>query len=750
MKKLLSLLFLRQTDGIEDSKILTFTRVIILTTIAVFSILSIVKIVVPPPINSSDYVSWMLIGVLSVYFLVLKSGRVSLAGSLYVITMYLALTYLAWSYDGVKDSAVVAYFVLIQIAIYMRWTWLALSISLLSLVSVWSLYYAEYKEIIVTNKDTILNYSIDLSVILIIGITLVYLNYKSSLFYFKRLQKELDDRVRAEEKAKASEENFHVLFDENPLPTVLSEIPSGKIAFVNKRFAALMKMKPEDIIGKIAADLGLLSDPKDQEKLTKMITNQGFIDNLEVPKNFIDGTKGTDLIFMRIVTIDNKLYCLTVVHDITKRKQVEELLQEKNKEIEVQNEEYQQLNEELVQTNAELLEARDRAEESDRLKSAFLTNMSHEIRTPMNGILGFSELLKDPGISGEDQQEYIGIIEKSSARLLNIINNLVDISKIESGQMELSVSETNVNEQIEHIYAYFKREAEQKGLKILVRKQLPSIEAVIKTDKKKINAILSNLVRNAIKYTDNGTIEIGYNKIPAGSQTAVNKEAQCIASLRFFVRDTGIGIPEERKEAIFDRFVQADIEDRMAFQGAGLGLSISKAYVEMLGGKIWVESEEGNGSTFYFSIPYLNIVDENYFSKDVISVVEGENQLNNLKILIVEDDQVSEMVITRIVRTISNEILNVRTGIDAVATCRNNPDIDLILMDIKMPGIDGYEATRQIRQFNQKVIIIAQTAFALIGDKQKALNAGCNDYITKPTRKELLLAMIRKQLAQAN
>ncbi len=242
----------------------------------------------------------------------------------------------------------------------------------------------------------------------------------------------------------------------------------------------------------------------------------------------------------------------------------------------------------------ELKSAKEKAEESDRLKSAFLANMSHEIRTPMNGILGFAGLLKEPDLTGEEQQAYIQVIEKSGVRMLNIINDIVDISKIEAGLMKLYMKESNMNEQIEYMYTFFKPEVEAKGIQFSFKNALPANEAIIKTDREKVYAILTNLVKNAIKYTEKGSIEFGYTK-------KTDKED---VKLEFYVKDTGIGIPKDRREAIFERFIQADIADEMARQGAGLGLSISKAYVEMLGGKIWVKSEEGVGSTFYFTLPY--------------------------------------------------------------------------------------------------------------------------------------------------
>jgi len=256
-------------------------------------------------------------------------------------------------------------------------------------------------------------------------------------------------------------------------------------------------------------------------------------------------------------------------------------------------------NKEKEKRAAELIIAKEKAEESDRLKSAFLANMSHEIRTPMNGILGFAELLKEPNLTGKEQQEYIKIIEKSGARMLNIINDIVDISKIESGLMEVSIKESNINEQIEYIYIFFRPEVEGKGMQLSYRNGLVSSESIIKTDREKLFAILTNLVKNAIKYTNKGSIEFGYDHVETHGPRNIGAGS---ASLQFYVKDTGIGIPKDRQEAIFERFIQADISDKYAYQGAGLGLSISKAYVEMLGGRIWVESEEGKGSTFYFTL----------------------------------------------------------------------------------------------------------------------------------------------------
>jgi PAS domain S-box-containing protein len=394
------------------------------------------------------------------------------------------------------------------------------------------------------------------------------------------------------------------------------------------------------------------------------------------------------------------------------------------------------------QLTEELIIAKEKAEESDRLKTAFLTNISHEIRTPMNGILGFAELLEVPELTGEEQQNYIRIIKKSGDRMLNIINELVDISKIESGLMPIFVAETNINDQIEFLYSFFELEAEAKGLQMTYHAGLQVNESVICTDKEKVFAILSNLLENAIKYTNEGSIEFGYKFKPCSSD-ANGKPG--IDFIEFYIKDTGIGIPADRLQAIFERFIQADISDRRAFQGAGLGLSIAKAYVGMLGGKIWVESEEGKGSVFYFTLPYLTSSNKNNTFPEN-SAIGDTNKSRKFKILIVEDDETSEMLLTIALEKLNAVVLNARSGHQAVEMCRSNPDIDIVLMDIKMYGMNGYEATKEIRTFNDQLPIIAQTAFGQIGDKEKAMQAGCSDYITKPIDITSLRELIQQQL----
>ncbi len=381
-----------------------------------------------------------------------------------------------------------------------------------------------------------------------------------------------------------------------------------------------------------------------------------------------------------------------------------------------------------IKSKKDLIKAKERAEESDRLKSAFLANMSHEIRTPMNGILGFAQLLRKPELTGEKQQSYINVISKSGERMLNIINDIINISKIESNQMEVLVADTHINEQIDFIYDFFKNEINVKGIQLQKIKGLPDIEAVIKTDQEKVYAILTNLVKNAIKFTDEGLITFGYTR--KGS------------FLEFFVKDSGKGISAEVRNIIFERFRQGSENLTRNYEGAGLGLSITKAYVEMLGGNIWVESEVGVGSSFYFTLPYEVSYPEMGPGVEVDADRSTEILSKKIKVLIVEDDKISMELIKEMIFHNVREFIWAKSGVEAIEMCRNHPDIDLVLMDIKMPVMDGYKATRQIRLFNKEVLIVAQSAYALIGDREKAIEAGCNDYVTKPIDREVLLHLI--------
>lgn len=507
-----------------------------------------------------------------------------------------------------------------------------------------------------------------------------------------------------------------------------------KVLISNRRFQELWKI-PDELMKKgkdnemIAFVVDQLEDPDAfLTKVEYLYKNpaESCLDYV----HFIDGR-----IYQRYsqsMFINNEPHArVWSFRDITALKKHEIDLEKLNKELSAQNEEFLTMNEELEQVNEALSKAKEKAVESDRLKSAFLANMSHEIRTPMNGILGFADLLKEPELTGEAQKKYVNIIQRSGERMLNIINDLISISKIESGQMELILSETNINEVIDYLFAFFKPETDLKGLQLSVKNTMPVKEAEIITDKEKLFAILTNLIKNAIKYTHKGSIEFGYHQ--KGDE------------LEFFVSDTGIGIPEDKLESVFDRFVQVDHRLSSDYEGAGLGLAITKSYVEMLGGKIWVKSGKNiSGSVFSFTIPYNKKQKRIEKIGKEIDSLKNQNPMKNLTILIAEDEESSDLYLTELLKNKCKALLHATTGEEAVNICMENQDVDLVLLDIKMPVMDGYEAAGLIKKINKDIIIIAQTAYALTGDREKALAAGCDEYIKKPLKKIDLLKLIEK------
>ncbi|MBK5209467.1 MAG: response regulator, partial [Flavobacteriaceae bacterium] len=380
----------------------------------------------------------------------------------------------------------------------------------------------------------------------------------------------------------------------------------------------------------------------------------------------------------------------------------------------------------------EIISAKEKAEESGRLKTEFIQNMSHEIRTPMNGILGFSELLDNPELSDEKRKRFIEIIKSSTNQLLHIIDDIMEISVLETKQIKAEENLVCLNDLLYELFSVFNIKAIKNKISLILKNGLSDQESTILTDKNKLSKVLSNLMENALKFTTEGTVELGYK--------LKDKE------IEIFVKDSGIGIRPECQKIIFERFSQAEKDLSKKVGGLGLGLSIAKENAELLGGKISVISKPGEGAAFYVTVPYKPV--------NLIPKIEKEEKIaaetkEKYTILVAEDEEVNFMVIEILLEhklKLPCTLIHAKDGLEAVELCKNNSEIELVLMDIKMPKMDGHEATRKIKEFRPNLPIIAQTAYSSLEEKEKAFLAGCNDFISKPITKDTLKAIINNYL----
>ncbi|MEM8523859.1 MAG: ATP-binding protein [Bacteroidota bacterium] len=383
----------------------------------------------------------------------------------------------------------------------------------------------------------------------------------------------------------------------------------------------------------------------------------------------------------------------------------------------------------IHQSNVEdVLSAKEKAEENDRLKSAFLSNMSHEIRTPMNSIIGFSDYLSKDDLDEEQKKQYATIINDSCHQLLRVVNDILDISKIETNQMTINENSTNLIELANALYNNFEILTAKKGLDFQLQHNLKEDEAFVNVDELKLRQVLNNLLSNAIKYTETGYIIFEIQKSES--------------DLLFVVKDTGIGIKEVQQEVIFDRFQQ--VENGIAV-GTGLGLAISKGLAELMNGEIWVESKWQQGSTFYFRIPYQ--LTRESITEKVEALFPGmplKTDAQPKQVLIAEDEVFNFKLLEVVLQQLGAVITWVRNGKDAIEAIKENPNFDLIFMDIKMPVMDGLEATRIIKERFPHIPIIAQSAFAFTDERERCIAAGCSHYLTKPIPKQELVTVFQK------
>ncbi len=424
------------------------------------------------------------------------------------------------------------------------------------------------------------------------------------------------------------------------------------------------------------------------------------------------------------ITFEKNPARMYIVRDITAKKIAETELDKYRTQLE------SMVNERTKQLEKEILD-RESAERSDRLKSAFLSNMSHEIRTPMNAIIAFSNYLRNKDISEDQREEYINYIQSSGESLLTLINDIIDISKIEAKQINIQKVNCPINPILDELYTVFENSRKSKGclgFQIRLIKNLNNSNPTILTDPYRLKQILSNLLHNAMKFTEKGIINFGYDI----------KDDLII----FFVKDTGVGIPADKIDYIFQRF--GKIESYGNKGGAGLGLAISQNLAKLLGGELTVESELGQGSTFYLSIPFNGDTQELNPKEEVTYIEKKSHNWENKKILIAEDEDLNFKVLQIALKNTKVEILRATNGIEAVELVQLHPETNLVLMDIQMPLMDGYEALNRIKQFNFHIPVIAQTAFAMVEEKNSCLRIGFNDYISKPIDIPELLMKIDK------
>jgi PAS domain S-box-containing protein len=515
----------------------------------------------------------------------------------------------------------------------------------------------------------------------------------------------ITERKQAEITLRDSEKKYRDLIN-NMNDTIFVIDYDTSILDVNNTATTVLGYSREELLSMKISDIDSNLTPEQIQQLAISMP----IDKVQLFETVHRAKNGKTIpveVSSSLVAYDGKTVIMSISRDITERKKAEE----------------------------ELRNAKEQAEESDRLKSAFLSNMSHEIRTPMNAILGFADLLRKPNLSEANRTGFIDIINQSGERMLNTINDLIEISSIEAGAVTVMEMETNLNELLHFLYSFFEIQSQQKGLHLFCNAPLPDEMALVITDKNKLDRVLINLIGNAMKFTQIGSIEFGYK--PRGKL------------LEFYVADTGIGIPAPRLDAIFERFVQADISITRPYEGSGLGLTISKEYVEMLGGTLWVESKEGIGSTFRFTIPWKM---NGGTKPEVLPVIHQsiDHSLKERTVLITEDDEINYFYLKSILDPLCKSVLRATNGKEAVHCCLTDSSISIILMDVKMREMDGYEATRQIREFNHEVIIVAQTAQALKGEQEKALLAGCDDYISKPFNADKLIGLLAKNIKRKN
>lgn len=498
---------------------------------------------------------------------------------------------------------------------------------------------------------------------------------------------------KAERELRESEERFHKAFHSSPVTMTITELEGGKCIDANLEFFRVIGYSREEVIGQDIRSIDLWVDPEERNTIVRTILKDGFIQGREVRIRTKARTILTVLWSADKITIGNKDYILASALDITQRKKSEE----------------------------ELLKAKEAADTASRAKSEFLATMSHEIRTPMNGILGLTELLLGSHLQ-EEQEEYLRLVKLSARNLLELINNILDLSKVEAGRIDLSPVPFSLRKLLGGTLTLFSNQARQKGLAFVysIDENVPDD---LLADSLRLNQVVMNLLGNALKFTETGGISVAFE---------AKKRDNGSILLHCAVSDTGSGIREEKIPGIFEPFTQVDGSYRRKYDGAGLGLTICRDLIALMGGDIWVESAVGRGSTFHFTCP-CEISEAPEKSDE--EVQEASMEISKLKVLVAENEAVNRIVIVDYLKKAGHEVVSVTNGKAAVEAALRDR-FDLVLMDINMPEMDGLEATSIIRKTeNEKgghLYIVALTAYAMKEDRDNFLRSGMDDYLAKP------------------
>ncbi|MCF8346301.1 MAG: PAS domain S-box protein [Bacteroidales bacterium] len=520
----------------------------------------------------------------------------------------------------------------------------------------------------------------------------------------------------------ASQEKFSKAFHQNPAMSGICRIDTDEFTEINHTFCEKLGYTEKEIIGKNAAEV-LNVYPEFRKNLNRELKHKGRLSNIQTTITTKSGEPLDVLLSAELIQLKDGIFNYTSAIDITDRIKTEQ-------EILTLNEELLATSDALRENVVELEKAKLLAEENDRLKSEFLANMSHEIRTPMNAIIGFSSFLKERSKKRDDIDRYADIITSSGNHLLLLINDIIDISKINAGKVTVSKSPVDIQHILQEQYTFFSTELQNKTKeRVQLVLKTPENDICSITDETRLRQILINLLGNAVKYTSKGLIEFGCQQ---------QKD-----ELLFYVKDTGIGIVETQQKNIFEPFRQVTDNPEKLYGGTGLGLPIAKACSEMLEGKMWVQSVYGKGSTFFFTIKHTPCKSD----KRLKTMKEDhEMSFNGEHLLIAEDDDINFQYLQEVFQSYNLKISRTVTGTETIKVLEEHPDIDLVLMDIQMPQLDGLSATKIIREKNIDVPVIAQTAYAFTSDRIKSLEAGCNDYISKPTKPAELIAMVYRNI----